>query len=126
MASGAASHFRDRRMKTMNSRMNVQDVASVSRRSVMRLLGAAAAVSLAATIAIAQPANLAIKGYDPVAYFTEGKPTLGLASIEYEWDGHIYRFASAANRDRFKADPVHYAPQFGNFCAMALAKGEVV
>jgi len=69
---------------------------------------------------------LAIKGYDPVAYFTDGKPTLGLASIEHEWDGRIYRFASAEHRDRFKADPARYAPQFGNFCAMALSMGQVV
>jgi len=71
-------------------------------------------------------APLAIKGYDPVAYFTDGKPTLGLASIEHEWDGRIYRFASAEHRDRFKADPARYAPQFGNFCAMALSMGQVV
>ena len=69
---------------------------------------------------------LAIKGYDPVAYFTDGKPTLGLPGIEYEWDEHRYRFLSLEHRELFKADPVHYAPQFGNFCAMALANGEVV
>ena len=69
---------------------------------------------------------LAIKGYDPVAYFTDGKPTHGLPEIEYEWDEQRYRFASEAHRELFRADPVHYAPQFGNFCAMALAMGEVV
>ena len=74
----------------------------------------------------AEDVPLAIKGYDPVAYFTDGKPTHGLPEIEYEWDEHRYRFASAEHRELFKADPVRYAPQFGNFCAMALAKGEVV
>ena len=69
---------------------------------------------------------LAIKGYDPVAYFTDGKPTPGLATIEHMWHGFRYRFARAEHRDLFKADPVRYAPQFENFCAMALAKGELV
>ena len=54
------------------------------------------------------------------------KPTPGLPEFEYEWDDHRYRFATAEHRDLFKADPVRYAPQFGNFCAMALAKGELV
>ena len=69
---------------------------------------------------------LAIKGYDPVAYFTDAKPTPGLPTIEYEWDEHRYRFATAEHRELFKADPVRYAPQFGNYCAMALSKGEIV
>src|SRR5215469_13670149 len=73
-----------------------------------------------------EPAPLAIKGYDPVAYFTIGRPTRGLPEIEYQWDEQRYRFASAEDRELFKADPVRYAPQLGNYCAMALAKGEIV
>jgi hypothetical protein len=68
---------------------------------------------------------LAIKGYDPVAYFTVGRPTRGLPGLEHEWDEHRYRFSSIQNREMFKADPVRYAPQFANFCAMALARGEL-
>jgi hypothetical protein len=63
---------------------------------------------------------LAIKGYDPVAYFTVGKPAHGLPEIEYQWDEHRYRFSSAEHRELFRADPVRYAPQFANFSAMAL------
>jgi hypothetical protein len=99
---------------------------TLSRRNVMRgpiVLGAAA---MAARSARSEDAPLAIKGYDPVAYFTDGKPAHGLPDISYEWDEHRYLFANAAHRDLFKADPVHYAPQFGNFCAMALATGELV
>ena len=70
-------------------------------------------------------APLAIKGYDPVAYFTEGRPVRGLPEIEFEWDEYRYRFSTPENRALFKADPVHYAPQFANFCAMALTRGEV-
>ena len=69
---------------------------------------------------------LAIKGYDPVAYFTLGKATPGLAEIEHEWDEHRYRFSRPEHRDLFKADPVHYAPRFRNVCAMALALGKIV
>ena len=69
---------------------------------------------------------LAIKGYDPVAYFTLGKPVAGAPAFEYEWDDHLYRFVSAEHRDLFRANPVQYAPQFANFCAMALSLGEIV
>ena len=68
---------------------------------------------------------LAIKGYDPVAYFTLQRATPGVAQFEYEWDEHRWQFANAQHRDLFKADPVRYAPQFENFCAVALARGEV-
>lgn len=76
--------------------------------------------------AMAQGVPLAIKGYDPVAYFTDGRPVRGVPDIEYEWDDHRYRFSNAEHRELFKSDPPRYAPQFGNFCAMALSKGELV
>jgi hypothetical protein len=68
---------------------------------------------------------LAIKGYDPVAYFTLQRATAGQSRFEYQWDEHLWRFASAEHRELFKADPVRYAPQFANFCAVALARGEL-
>jgi hypothetical protein len=100
----------------------------LSRRHAMRLVAVVALTQLATAMpsAAASTAPLAIKGYDPVAYFTQGKPTHGLPTIDYEWDEHRYLFASVENRELFKADPAHYAPQFGNFCAMALSKGELV
>jgi hypothetical protein len=73
----------------------------------------------------AEPAPVAIKGYDPVAYFALQRATPGVAQFEYEWDEHRWQFANAQHRDLFKADPVRYAPQFANFCAVALARGEV-
>jgi hypothetical protein len=100
----------------------------LSRRHALGL--AVLAASFAFTTAIAASAEatppLAIKGYDPVAYFTDARPTPGSPDIEFVWDDHRYRFATTAHRDTFVADPVHYAPQFGNFCAMALAKGLLV
>jgi hypothetical protein len=94
----------------------------VSRRSVIPL---ALCVLLSTSAAALGEATLAIKGYDPVAYFTLQRATPGVAQFEYEWDEHRWRFASAQNRDLFKADPVRYAPQFETFCAVSLARGEV-
>jgi hypothetical protein len=99
-----------------------------TRRNTFHLIAAAAAACVLGRTAgaIADDKSLAIQGYDPVAYFTDGKPTPGQAQFEYEWDEHVWRFATAEHRDLFKADPVRYAPQFGNFCAMALSLGEIV
>jgi len=100
---------------------------NVFRRNAIRfVLVVAAALFATSTHSFATEAvPLAIKGYDPVAYFTIGSPTRGLPEIEYEWDEHRYLFANAEHRELFKADPVRYAPEFGNFCAMALALGEL-
>jgi hypothetical protein len=99
---------------------------NLSRRIVIRLILLVAASFAAMPPSFAsEKAPLAIKGYDPVAYFTLGKPALGLSEIEYEWDEHRYRFSRAEHRELFKADPVRYAPQFANFCAMALTRGEI-
>jgi YHS domain-containing protein len=62
-------------------------------------------------------------GYDVVAYFTDGKAVLGDDQYTTEYDGAKYRFASAGNRDKFKADPDKYAPQYGGYCAFGTAMG---
>jgi hypothetical protein len=99
-----------------------------SRRWVVRSLGLTAVAQpfIRPSGAAAMDLPLAIKGYDPVAYFTTGGPARGLPEFELVWDEHCYRFASAEHRELFKDDPVRYAPQFANFCAMALARGEVI
>ena len=68
----------------------------------------------------------AIRGYDPVAYFTEGKPVKGKAEFTHQWKGATWRFASAANRERFAAAPEKYAPQYGGYCAYGVAGGYTV
>ena len=65
----------------------------------------------------------AIQGYDPVAYFSDGKPTRGSRDIVHRWQGATWRFASESNRDAFAADPGRYAPQYGGYCAYAVANG---
>ncbi|HTI92760.1 MAG TPA: YHS domain-containing (seleno)protein [Puia sp.] len=71
--------------------------------------------------------GLAIEGYDPVAYFTMGKPVEGKKDITFDYQGVTYRFATTADRDAFKASPVKYEPQYGGWCAYAMgASGEKV
>ncbi len=66
--------------------------------------------------------NLAIRGYDPVAYFTEGKAVKGDRDFTLGWRGADWRFASAENRDLFSEDPEKYAPRYGGYCAWAVSR----
>ncbi len=70
--------------------------------------------------------NLAVKGYDPVAYFLEDRPAKGLKDISFQWMGATWYFASQDNLGRFRRDPEKYAPQYGGYCAYAMASGELV
>ena len=67
--------------------------------------------------------SVAIRGYDPVAYFTEGAPVKGEPQFRHEWNGVEWQFASRENLERFKADPERFAPQFGGFCAFGMSRG---
>ncbi|MEM8788722.1 MAG: YHS domain-containing (seleno)protein [Pseudomonadota bacterium] len=67
--------------------------------------------------------GIAIDGSDPVAYFNQGAPVAGDADITQDWNGVRWRFATTANRDAFAADPAAYAPQYGGYCAWAVAQG---
>ena len=69
--------------------------------------------------------GLAIKGYDPVSYFTTRKPTPGLAQYSTTYKGATYRFVSAENRDRFIASPEKFVPQYGGYCAYAIALNQI-
>jgi YHS domain-containing protein len=97
-----------------------------TRRVWIRSLGFAA-LALLATAAFAgeyfEKEGLALRGYDPVAYFTEGKPRQGLAEHAYTYKGSKFQFASAENLRTFKQDPQKYAPQFGGYCAYGTAQG---
>lgn len=71
--------------------------------------------------------GVAIRGADPVAYFTDGAPMTGWAEFSHEWAGSTWHFATDANRKAFIADPQAYAPQYGGHCAWAVAeKSELV
>lgn len=66
---------------------------------------------------------LALKGHDPVSYFTEGRPVRGTASINLDFDDSRYLFASPKNRELFSSSPDRYAPQFAGLCATGMAFG---
>lgn len=84
----------------------------------------ASSASFAADIDINANSNdVAIQGYDPVAYFTEATPTKGSAQYTATYKNAIYQFSSEQNRDLFRADPSKYAPQYGGFCAFGVTKG---
>jgi YHS domain-containing protein len=65
----------------------------------------------------------AIKGYDPVAFFNEGKPIEGKKELSYDWNHANWHFANQKNLETFKADPLKYAPQYGGYCAYGTAHG---
>jgi YHS domain-containing protein len=65
--------------------------------------------------------KVALRGHDPVAYFTEGHPTPGDARFEAVHENVTYRFASVEHRALFEADPERYAPQYGGYCAYAVS-----
>ena len=70
--------------------------------------------------------GLAIRGTDPVAYFIEGEVVAGDSEYEYEYEDATWRFSSEENMTLFAEDPEKYAPQYGGYCAKAMAEGNVV
>lgn len=70
--------------------------------------------------------GFAIRGFDPVSYFINGKPAPGVAAYEYNWAGTVWRFSTEANRAAFAASPTVYAPVFDGYDAIAIAEGRIV
>jgi YHS domain-containing protein len=70
-----------------------------------------------------QTARVALKGYDPVAYFVDGRPVKGLPAFSFTFDDAMYHFASAEHQKMFAADPDRYAPRYSGYCAVALSQG---
>jgi hypothetical protein len=94
----------------------------------MFLFSAAAAmlgaeVSLANTDSSPAGRRIALSGYDPVAYFTDGRPEKGSNAFWFAFDDAVYLFRSAEHRSMFAADPERYAPQYDGFCAAGVSKG---
>ena len=104
----------------------------ITRRSLLRagglVLVAPLAPGLAGPAVAAEPAvfarrGVALGGTDPVSYFDGDGPAAGLAEFTHVWNDAEWRFASAEARDRFAAAPEQYAPQYGGYCAWAVANG---
>ena len=99
----------------------------LARKSLMTALALTVAMLFAAPATAADAVysdwlGRAIAGYDPVAYFTAGKPVEGKSEFSAKWNGATWRFASAANRDLFMASPEKYAPKYGGYCAYAVSQ----
>lgn len=94
-------------------------------RLLSRLLLLFSVLILSSSIAFAgdyfEKDGVALGGYDPVSYFTAGKPQKGAATHSFTYKGSKFYFASAANQKAFEKNPDKYAPQFGGFCAMGTA-----
>lgn len=92
-------------------------------------LAGSATVLLASTterLVVDRTSGLAIYGFDPVAYFSESKPVLGIEEFELIFEGAVWRFRNAGDRAAFIADPDVYAPQFGGYDPLYVAEGKTV
>ncbi|MBL4615014.1 MAG: YHS domain protein [Magnetovibrio sp.] len=67
--------------------------------------------------------NVALSGYDPVAYFPQGRAMKGQDQFSFAWNGATWRFVSTENRTDFQASPEKFAPQYGGYCAWAVSQG---
>ncbi len=91
-----------------------------------KVLGACFALIASAAFAQSQSVDgkgVALKGFDPVSYFADAKPSQGMEKFMAKHEGATYLFASEKNRDAFVASPAKFAPQYGGFCAYGAAKG---
>jgi YHS domain-containing protein len=114
-------------------RQSWEDARLKTRTTNLKALAAATLIALGTT-AVGSPAlaapevyvapfsKVAVGGYDAVSYFA-GAPMKGDAKFATTWKGAEFRFVSAANLATFKADPAAYAPQYGGYCAWAVASG---
>ena len=107
---------------------------SARRRGMAHIIATAVFTALAIALASAPAAladeistyvsdGAAIGGIDPVAYFTEKKPVKGSDAFTATHDGVTWKFATAAHRDMFKADPERYTPAYGGYCATGASYG---
>jgi hypothetical protein len=100
---------------------------TITRRALMLGVACSGLGSLRAVNARAEdlPAGrrVALRGYDPIAYFDDGQPAPGSREFWYVFDDVVYLFRSAQRRDRFAADPERFAPQYDGYCAGGVSKG---
>jgi YHS domain-containing protein len=104
-------------------------MGALSRRSFIFSMSAATLYCCGAMAQNAppNPANrVALQGYDPVSYFTDGKPEKGSSEFTFAFDDTVYWFKSAEHRAKFAGNPEHYAPQFDGYCAVQLSRGRKV
>jgi YHS domain-containing protein len=87
------------------------------------LLYSMASTAAGELVNVAGASGIALDGYDPVAFFTDNRPTHGDPAISATYKGAKYLFASKEHKVKFEADPQKYVPQFGGYCAFGAALG---
>ncbi len=98
-----------------------------TRRTIFAILAATMAtpVFAASPPVFVNSNDIAINGYDAVAYFTVSEPVSGIPQLAYKWNGATWLFATSKTLNMFKENPEAYAPQFGGYCALAASKGAI-
>ncbi len=99
--------------------------AAIMAASLIAALSVPSSIALAAApeVFTGRFSNIAVGGYDSVAFFDAGEPVKGRKEFTFDYAGAKWRFASQENLDRFAADPEAYAPQYGGYCAWAVSQG---
>lgn len=90
---------------------------------LLALVSAVPAFAQNKTLVNVDKGGLGLQGYDPVAFFSDGRPVKGQSQLASTYNGARYLFASAENKAAFDANPAKYEPQFGGFCAYAASEG---
>lgn len=96
---------------------------NLTRRTTLGLMLATIAVPAYAADPTFNVDGMAIRGYDPVGYFTMSKPVKGDAAYTSDYNGATWAFSSADNKAMFDSNPEQYAPKYGGYCAYAVSKG---
>lgn len=89
----------------------------------LRTILALAALAASGAVLGQKAPAVALKGHDPVSYFTQARPVKGASTINYDFDDSRYLFASARNKELFASNPDRYAPQFSGLCTTGLSMG---
>lgn len=105
--------------------MSLKTLKAIRHALFVIALSALATTAYAGANANVDKSGTALQGYDPVAFFTDGKPVLGQEKFHSSYHGATYRFASADHEAVFEKDPAKYEPQFGGYCAYGVSKGHL-
>lgn len=104
----------------------IKSIAAIALLSVTAFAGVRLpAASSHELVNVSGASKVAVAGYDTVAFFTDAKPVNGSPFISSEYKGATYFFASEEHKSLFTANPEHYVPQFGGFCAFGVAIDKV-
>lgn len=114
------------RQKQNLSRARLKGAAAIVTATLLAAFVPAARAGLTQQIVVDWHSGLAIGGYDPVAFFTDGEPTPGSAQLELSYQGVVWRFCNIGNRVAFAERPDIYMPQYGGYDPVGIARGVAV